>query len=105
MSANFISFFCAISDASWHGFVNLFEYKAQELDRHLIKVDQWYASSKTCSHCNNKIDDMPLHTRNLDCPSCKKKILIGILTPTNIKKKGIIELKAAGLVVSAGSSA
>jgi putative transposase len=92
----------AIADASWHSFVAKLEYKAKELGKHLIKIDQWYASSKTCSTCDFKVDNMPLNIRNWDCPNCDAKdIDRDINAAINIKNQGIIELKAAGLVVSA----
>ena len=35
-----------IADASWHGFVVKLEYKLKEQGKHLVKLDQWYASSQ-----------------------------------------------------------
>ena len=56
---------CAIGDAGWHGFIMKLEYKAQAAGRHLIKLDQWFASSKLCSDCGHKMPDMPLHQRQV----------------------------------------
>jgi len=51
------------ADASWHGFVVKLEYKLKEQGKHLVKLNPWYASSKTCHCCGDKIDDMPLSVR------------------------------------------
>ncbi len=42
-----------------HGmsFVLKLEYKAKEQGKHVIKLDQWYASSKTCNGCKHKVKD------------------------------------------------
>ncbi|WP_048288712.1 RNA-guided endonuclease TnpB family protein, partial [Pluralibacter gergoviae] len=37
----------AIGDAGWAGFITKLEYKAAEKGVHLVKLDQWFASSKT----------------------------------------------------------
>jgi transposase len=37
-----------------HGFVTKLQYKAKQAGKHLVKLDPWYASSKTCYHCGYK---------------------------------------------------
>ncbi|TDP26154.1 putative transposase [Idiomarina aquatica] len=59
-----------IADAAWHTFVNKLEYKLKEQGKYLVKLDQWYASSKTCHCCGHKMEEMPLSVRTWDCPSC-----------------------------------
>lgn len=86
-----------IADASWHSFVVKLEYKLKEQGKHLVKLDQWYASSKTCHCCGHKMDDMPLSVRKWDCPSCGTTDIDRDLNAAlNIRDKGILELKAAG---------
>ncbi|MAD76683.1 MAG: transposase [Rheinheimera sp.] len=86
-----------IADASWHSFVVKLEYKAKEQGKHLVKLDQWYASSKTCHCCGHKMEEMPLSVRKWDCPSCGvKDIDRDFNAALNIRDKGIFELKAAG---------
>ncbi|MGL4826748.1 MAG: RNA-guided endonuclease TnpB family protein [Vibrionaceae bacterium] len=86
-----------IADASWHSFVIKLEYKAKERGKHLVKLDQWYASSKTCHCCGKKMDEMPLSVRKWDCPSCGAADIDRDLNAAlNIRDKGILELKAAG---------
>ncbi|MBB1466562.1 IS200/IS605 family element transposase accessory protein TnpB [Vibrio sp. SG41-7] len=86
-----------IADASWHGFVVKLEYKAKEQGKYLVKLDQWYASSKTCHCCGHKMEDMPLSVRKWNCPSCGTTDIDRDLNAAlNIRDKGILELKAAG---------
>lgn len=92
----------SIADAGWHSFIAKLEYKAPQAGKHLVKIDQWFASSKTCSCCGHKVEKMPLTMRNWDCPSCGVKgIDRDINAAINIKQQGILKLKAEGLSVSA----
>ncbi|EFB2662850.1 RNA-guided endonuclease InsQ/TnpB family protein [Escherichia coli] len=90
----------AIGDAGWHSFITKLEYKAAEKGVHLVKLDQWFASSKTCHCCGYKMPEMPLHKRIWRCPECGAEHDRDINAALNIRQKGILELKAAGLVVS-----
>ncbi|PMG52419.1 transposase [Vibrio splendidus] len=86
-----------IADASWHSFVAKLEYKLKEQGKHLVKLDQWYASSKTCHCCDHKMEEMSLSVRKWDCPSCGTTDIDRDLNAAlNIRDKGILELKAAG---------
>lgn len=90
-----------IADASWGSLVQKLEYKAKERGRHLVKIDQWFASSKTCSCCGFKVEELPLDVRHWGCPNCSARHDRDINAGINIRQRGIVELKAAGLVVSA----
>ncbi|EQB8288583.1 RNA-guided endonuclease InsQ/TnpB family protein, partial [Escherichia coli] len=91
----------AIGDAGWHSFITKLEYKAAEKGVHLVKLDQWFASSKACYCCGYKMPEMPLHKRIWRCPECGAEHDRDINAALNIRQKGILELQAAGLVVSA----
>lgn len=91
----------AIGDAGWAGFITKLEYKAAEKGVHLVKLDQWFASSKTCHCCGHKMPEMPLNKRIWQCPECGVEHDRDINAAINIECKGILELQAAGLVVSA----
>lgn len=91
----------AIGDAGWSGFITKLEYKAAEKGVHLLKLDQWFASSKTCHSCGHKMPEMPLNKRIWQCPECGVEHDRDINAAINIERKGILELQAAGLVVSA----
>jgi putative transposase len=59
-----------IADAGWHGLITKLAYKAQRAGKHLVKIDPWFASSKTCASCGHKVESMPLNVRRWDCPAC-----------------------------------
>ena len=90
-----------ISDASWSAFVAKLAYKAEASGVHLVKLDQWFASSKTCHCCGHKMAEMPLKVREWQCPECHTHHDRDINAALNIRNKGITELMAAGLVVKA----
>ncbi len=90
-----------IGDASWHALMTKLDYKAREQGKHLVKIDPWFASSKTCHVCQHKMDAMPLNVRSWECPACHTQHDRDINAALNIKHQGIIELKAEGLSVSA----
>jgi putative transposase len=60
----------AISDVGWGEFVRQLEYKSKWYGRTLVKIDQWYPSSKTCSACKHGVDSLPLDIREWVCPEC-----------------------------------
>ena len=90
-----------ISDASWGSLLEKLEYKAKWSGKYFVKIDQYYASSKTCSNCSHKLKDLSLKVRHWVCTECKILHDRDINAALNIKHQGIIKLKAAGLSVSA----
>lgn len=90
-----------IGDASWHALTAKLDDKAKEQGKHLVKVDPWFASSKTCHVCQHKRDAMPLSLRSWACPACHTQHDRDINAALNIKHQGIVTLKAEGLSVSA----
>ena len=60
----------AVSDAGMYQVRQQLEYKAKALGGQVIAVDRWYASSKICSACGDKVDELPLSVRSWVCPSC-----------------------------------
>lgn len=90
-----------IGDAGWGELVRKLDYKAKWAGKHLVQVDQWFASSKTCSGCGAKVDDMPLSVRQWVCQSCRRQHDRDVNAAMNIRHQGILKLKAEGLSVSA----
>jgi len=75
----------------------LAKHQAKEQGKHLVKLDPWYASSKTCHGCAHKLEAMPLSVRKWDCPACGVTDIDRDLNAAlNIRDKGILELKAPG---------
>jgi putative transposase len=61
----------AITDAGWGQFVRIIGEKAQLHGRTVHQVSRWLASSKTCSGCGHRLDELPLQLRQWTCPSCR----------------------------------
>jgi putative transposase len=83
----------AISDCGWGAFRRMVEYKAARAGRHLVVIDRWYPSSKTCSACGHLLAELSVSTRTWQCPSCGTRHDRDINAAKNIL--------AAGLAVSA----
>jgi putative transposase len=60
----------AISDVGWGEVVRQLAYKATWYGRILVKIDQWYPSSKTCHVCKHVLDSLSLDIREWVCPAC-----------------------------------
>lgn len=60
----------AIHEASWSTLSSMIQYKCDWNHRNFHKISRWYPSSKTCSCCGHKMDQMPLSTREWICPGC-----------------------------------
>ncbi|WP_417459047.1 RNA-guided endonuclease TnpB family protein [Kordiimonas sp.] len=60
----------SIADCSWFEFVRQLEYKAEWYGRTLVKINQWFPSSKTCSGCGHVVEKMPLSIREWKCQVC-----------------------------------
>lgn len=60
----------AVSDAGMYQVRQQLEYKAAATGAKVIVVDRWFASSKTCSACGERVAELPLSVRRWVCPSC-----------------------------------
>ncbi|WP_417533249.1 RNA-guided endonuclease InsQ/TnpB family protein [Marinobacterium stanieri] len=91
-----------IADAGWHSLIAKLSYKAERAGKHLVKIDPWFASSKTCAGCGYKVELMPLNIRRWDCPACGTTgIDRDINAAINIRQQGLFKLRAEGLSVPA----
>jgi putative transposase len=64
----------AISDSGWGEFVRQLTYKAAWYGATLIKAEQKFPSSKTCSKCKHKKDKLSLSDRVFECEKCGFKV-------------------------------
>lgn len=60
----------SIADMGFFEFRRQLEYKAAMRGGQIVVADRFYASSKTCSACGKKLDELPLSVREWACPSC-----------------------------------
>lgn len=92
----------AISDAGWGMFVNFLSYKLKKEGKVLIKIDQWFPSSKLCSNCHYQVKEMPLEVREWTCPSCGTHHDRDGNASANIRVEGIRILSVSGTGTAAG---
>ena len=59
-----------ISGAAWSELVRQLEYKAVLYGRQVVHLDPWFPSSKQCSNCGRKAQEMPLSVRAWNCAVC-----------------------------------
>jgi putative transposase len=86
-----------ISDAAWHTLLTFLTYKSEWYGRDLVKIDRFFPSSKTCSHCGLVVESLPLDVRRWTCPGCKAEHDRDVNAARNIL--------AAGLAVARKSEA
>lgn len=79
------------SDAGLATLVSQIQHKATWAGRTFHRVDQFFASSKTCSHCGLK-SDFGLGVREWTCESCGTVHDRDLNAATNILKRGLIDL-------------
>jgi len=85
----------AISDCGWGTFRRMLQYKAARAGRHVIPVDRWYPSSKTCSSCGHLLAELSLTTRTWQCPSCGTRHDRDINAAKNILAAGLAVARAS----------
>ncbi len=59
-----------IADAGMSGFLTKLEYKCLWHGAEYVKANRWFASSKLCSQCGWKNDDLTLSDREWWCGGC-----------------------------------
>ena len=88
-SENKMKFGIDVIDRSYRTFLNYLTYKLDWLGKKLIKVDRYFASSKLCSKCGFKNDNLQLSDREWTCPICGEKHNRDVNAAINIKNEGI----------------
>ena len=82
-----------LTDISWNEFVRKLSYKLEDRWHSLIKIDKFFPSTKTCSYCNNILNNLSLEVRNWTCDRCGTKHDRDINASINIAYQGITKLK------------
>ena len=84
----------SISDEGFGMFRTFVKYKLEREGKHFILIDKWFASTKLCSHCGYKNDDITLSTLEWYCPKCGTFHLRDHNAAINIKREGYRMLTA-----------
>jgi len=80
----------AISQVGWGQFCTMLKYKADSEGKVYQEVDRFFASSKTCNNCLNRVDSLDLSIRFWDCSSCETKhIDRDVNAAKNIRDEGL----------------
>jgi len=78
-----------LTDVSFGTFKTLLSYKCEWNDYHLIKVNKYYPSSKTCHICGYKKIDLSLSDRTWLCPICNTVHNRDLNASINILNEGL----------------
>jgi len=83
-------------DFSFSEFLSNLEWKSFKENKHFVKIDRWFPSSKLCFECGNIKTDLQLSDRTYIC-DCGNVDDRDINAYKNIKREGISILKQRGI--------
>jgi len=83
----------SVHDNGWGMFVQMLKYKLEESGKYLITADKFFPSTKQCSACLNKKDEMLLSERTYKCSSCELEIDRDLNAALNLKQYAIESLQ------------
>ena len=82
----------SITDVSWSKFKELLSYKCAWSGKNLLEIGRFEASSKVCSQCNCKLEQLDLSVRRWECPVCHADHDRDVNAAVNIKRIALIDL-------------
>jgi putative transposase len=82
-----------VSDLSFYSFLQKVKYLAQGKGKRVVFVDQWFASSKICSVCSFKHENLLLKERVWTCPKCQTHHHRDLNAAINIGRAGASALR------------
>jgi len=86
-------------DFSWYKFVSTLQYKMEQKGKHLVLIDRFFPSSKLCSKCGYKNDDLELGDREWTCPNCNAHHDRDVNASENIRREGIKQLEGNDITI------
>ncbi|HDN25665.1 MAG TPA: transposase [Thioploca sp.] len=75
----------AIADIGFYEFRRQLEYKSKYKGNYLLIADRWFPSSKICSNCGNKKEQLALHERVYHCEACGQSLDRDLNAAINLK--------------------
>jgi putative transposase len=85
----------SIADMGFFEFRRQLEYKAAMRGGQVVVADRWYPSSKTCSDCGHRLDELPLSVREWTCPACSTNHDRDVNAAINLKNMAVSSTVAA----------
>jgi putative transposase len=85
-------------DAAFGKTIRQWKYKSLWNNRHALQADRFFPSTKLCSKCGYKNDNLMLSDREWTCPKCETKHSRDFNAALNLKAEGIRILVASGYV-------
>ena len=76
-------------DAAFGELLRQVEYKALWHSKHFVQVDRFFPSTKLCSECGYKNDDLSRADRELTCPGCRTHHLRDANAAKNVRVEGL----------------
>jgi putative transposase len=76
-------------DAAFGELLRQCEYKMLWNSKHFVKVDRFFPSTKLCSKCGYKNNDLSLSDRQWICPECGTQHIRDFNAATNLKVEGL----------------
>lgn len=74
-----------MNDTSWGTFVLRLQDRGKDYNCNVIKADRYFPSSKLCSKCGWKYEDLKLSERKWTCPSCGSHHIRDVNAAINLK--------------------
>jgi putative transposase len=78
----------SIQELSLYRFKEMLRYKSTWYGRTVVEIDRWFPSSKLCSCCGYKNNELTLKERIWKCPKCNVVYDRDYNAAINIKKEG-----------------
>ncbi len=78
-----------VSDVGFGEFMQKLKHQSKKRIRAVLKISRWPPTSKSCSVCNHKKDNLTLAEREWTCPKCKTHLDRDQNAAMNILKEGI----------------
>src|SRR5574344_2074596 len=75
-----------MKDTSWGMFVSRLQTKGKDYDCKVIKADRYFPSSKLCSCCSWKYENLTLDIRKWTCPKCGTSHIRDVNAAINLMK-------------------
>jgi putative transposase len=85
----------SVLDASWGELRRMLAYKCLWSYKHLVVIDRWFPSSKTCTHCGSVNQYLTLADRTWVCV-CGEAVDRDLNAAQNIRLQGLLMMDAVG---------